>query len=110
MTCHQLDIRALVIEGRALGLSAREMPMPRYFIETDDGDQIHYDTTGHDLPDAASARKTVLDSLPDMARDKMPDGDTRTIVGTARDQNGDVVYVATLTLKGAWGPSFPRGT
>ena len=81
--------------------------MPRYFIDTDDGDRLHRDHTGHDLTDAEAARKFALDALPDMARDKMPDGDTRTITATVRDERGNVVYVASLTLKGEWGPGYP---
>lgn len=82
--------------------------MPRYFIDTDDGDRLHQDHTGHVLPDTEAARKTALDALPDMARDKIPDGDTRTITATARDEQGNVVYAATLTLKGERGPGYAR--
>ena len=77
--------------------------MPLYFIDTDDGDRVHRDDTGHDLPDAEAARTATLDALPDMARDKMPDGDRRTIIATARDGDGSVVYTAKLTLEGGWG-------
>ncbi len=86
----------------------RETLMPRYFIDTDDGDRLHQDHTGHVLPDTEAARKTALDALPDMARDKIPDGDTRTITATARDEQGNVVYAATLTLKGERGPGYVR--
>ena len=82
--------------------------MPRYFIDTDDGDYIHLDEDGHDLPDAEGARTATLDALPDIARDKMPDGDRRTIIATARDQKGSIVYSATLTLKGERGPGFTK--
>lgn len=86
------------------------MLMPRYFFDTDDGDHVHQDTTGHELPDAAAARTAALDSLPDMARDKMPDGDRRTIVATARDHKGVVVYRATLKLDGERGPGFAKAS
>ena len=74
--------------------------MPLYYFDTDDGDTMHRDTGGQNLPDAEAARCAALDALPDMARDKMPDGDSRTFIATARDQQGNMVYVATLTLKG----------
>ena len=74
--------------------------MPRYFIHTDDGDFQHRDEDGHDLPDVKAARLAVLDVLPDMARDKLPDGDSRTFSATAWDDQENIVYVATLTLKG----------
>ena len=81
--------------------------MPRYFIEADDGDFNHRDEEGHDLPDDEAARKAALDALPDMARDKIPDGDQRTFRATARDEQGNMVYGASLTLKGGWEPGAP---
>ena len=76
--------------------------MPRYFFDTDDGDQSFRDDEGLDLPHVEAAREAALDALPDMARDKMPDGDRRTFVATVRDAYGVVVYSATLSLKGEW--------
>ena len=76
--------------------------MPRYFFDTDDGDQSHRDDEGHDLPDVQAARVAALDVLPDMARDKMPDGDRRTFVASVRDDQGAIIYIATLSLKGEW--------
>ena len=84
--------------------------MPRFFIDTDDGDMAHRDVVGQDLPDAEAARMATLDGLPDMARDKMPDGDRRTFIARARDEQGNVVYVATLTLKGDRGPGFAKAS
>lgn len=76
--------------------------MPRYFFETNDGDVICRDDEGQDLPDAEAARKAALEALPDMARDRIPDGDHRVFVTTVRDERGATVYVATLLLKGEW--------
>ena len=77
--------------------------MPRYFIDTDDGDLSQQDADGLELPDDEAARTAALDALPDMARDKLPDGDHRTFRVTARDEQGAVVYCATMTLKGERG-------
>ena len=79
--------------------------MPRYFIDTDDGDVRINDDQGFDLADAEAARREAMAVLPDMARDKLPDGDRRTFVATVRDEEGSVVYSATLTLVGL---SFPK--
>ena len=76
--------------------------MPRYFFDTDDGDRSHRDDDGLDLPHPEAARRAALDALPDMARDKMPDGDRRTLVAAVRDERGTVVYSATLSLEGDW--------
>ena len=76
--------------------------MPRFFIDTDDGDSPHRDEEGFDLPDAQAARDAAMDALPDMARDKLPDGDRRTFTTTVRDQHGTVLYTAALSLVGEW--------
>lgn len=76
--------------------------MPRFFFDTDDGDRTIRDEEGQDLNDAETARRVALDVLPDMARDKLPDGDERTFVASLRDERGTVLYVATLSLRGEW--------
>lgn len=79
--------------------------MPHYYIDAYDGDFLHRDDEGHDLHDDAAARVATLDALPDMARDKIPDGDHRILRSTARDTHGGIIYTATLTLEGRWGPA-----
>ncbi len=76
--------------------------MPRYFIDTDDGNDLLIDGEGQVLLSEASARSFALDALPDMARDKMPDGDRHTFTVGVRDGTGALFYQATLTLKGEW--------
>lgn len=76
--------------------------MPRYYIDTDDGDFEDIDGEGYELPNAEAARKAAIDALPDMARQKLPDGDRRVFAAQVRDESGAIVYVATLTLVGEW--------
>ncbi|SDA33104.1 hypothetical protein SAMN02799622_05448 [Methylobacterium sp. UNC378MF] len=76
--------------------------MPRFFIDTDDGDTFVEDDEGLDLPDSEAAREIALRALPDIARDKMPDGDDRTFRASVRDETAAVIYEATLTLAGGW--------
>ncbi len=76
--------------------------MPRYFIDTDNGDTYVRDETGHEMPDHKAARRLALCSLPEMADDKMPDGDQRTFKALVRDEGGTVIYIATLELRGEW--------
>ncbi|WP_267427011.1 hypothetical protein [Methylobacterium sp. GC_Met_2] len=77
--------------------------MPRYFIDTSDGDTFVEDDEGHDLPCVEAARDAAQSALPDMARDAMPDGDGRIFCASVRDEVGTVLYKATLSLVGEWG-------
>lgn len=76
--------------------------MPRFFIDTDDGDYRLQDDEGFEFPDQGAARKAAVDALPDMARQKLPDGDRRVFAARVRNENGIIIYVATLTLAGEW--------
>jgi hypothetical protein len=79
-----------------------EQPVPQYYFDIDDGDRIDPDTDGLELPDDASARLKALDALPDIAREKIPDGDHRTFQILVRDGERRVIYTATLTLMARW--------
>ncbi len=50
--------------------------MPRYFIDTSDGDTFMYDDEGHDLPDPGAARDTAQ-----MALQTSPVTNCRTVNG-----------------------------
>lgn len=76
--------------------------MPHYFIETNDGDSFHRDRDGLDLKDDQAARVQAIAALPDMARDKIPDGDRRRLSVAVRNGDGRLIYRATLTLEGEW--------
>lgn len=51
--------------------------MPRYFIDTSDGQRPLIDNVGQEFPDAEAARRAALDALPDMARDELRSQDFR---------------------------------
>ena len=76
--------------------------MPRYFFDVHDGDKHHIDTTGHEFPDAESARLEALGSLPHIAQDEMPDGDQRVFIMDVRDDGDRVIFTATLALIARW--------
>lgn len=76
--------------------------MPRFFIETDDGDNVVFDDEGVVVGSNQMARDLALGALPEMAKDKLPDGDERTFTVTVYDDKRQPVYVATLSLKGVW--------
>lgn len=81
--------------------------MAHYTIDTDDDDRYVEGDYGEGLTCASAARRTALATLPDMARDKVPDGDQRTFKAIVRDHNGQEIYTATLTLVGEWKIALP---
>ncbi|WP_246685484.1 MULTISPECIES: hypothetical protein [unclassified Methylobacterium] len=74
----------------------------RYYIDTDDGDARVIDEAGFDLPGPLEARTTAIDALPDMARQKIPNGDDRTFSVSVRNEAGGVIYSAELVMTGTW--------
>lgn len=76
--------------------------MPRFFFHTSDGDVAITDDEGLDLRDAEAAREAALDALPDMARQKLPDGDHRKFEVVVEDETGKRIYEASLELNGRW--------
>ena len=76
--------------------------MPRYFFDTNDGDMLDLDDVGLDLTDHEAARREAIAALPDMARDKLPDGDRRNFSVRVRDEAGAAIYSASLALTGEW--------
>ena len=76
--------------------------MPHFFFDTDDGNFRHEDDEGSELPSIEAARIEALDALPDMARNQFPDRDRRTYSVRVRDEDGRVIYFASLDLVGEW--------
>ena len=72
--------------------------MPRFFFDTYDGDFFAPDNEGQDLADIEAAKLQAQEALPDMASDKLPDGDQRVFVVSVRDEAGQVVVRVALTL------------
>lgn len=81
-----------------------ELHVPHYYIDTDDDVLSVRDEAGFEFADAAAARDMAHRVLPEMAQHKIPDRDHRTFTANVRDQSGTILYVATLTLSGAWRP------
>ena len=82
--------------------ASRLSPVPRFFIDTHDGDFSATDDEGQSFANAAGARKAALRALPEMARDGIPDGDHREFTVNVRNEGGEEIYTATLTLRGGW--------
>ena len=72
--------------------------MPRFFFDTYDGDFFAPDNEGQDLEGIEAAKLMAQEALPNMAEDKLPDGDQRVFVVSVRDEAGQVVLRVSLTL------------
>jgi len=73
--------------------------MPRYFFDIRDGDRNTRDSEGTELADLKAALSEAQETLGDLARDKLPDGNHREFVIGVRDDVGAEVFTATLTLR-----------
>ncbi|GJE46218.1 DUF6894 family protein [Methylobacterium soli] len=76
--------------------------MPRYFIDTNDGDYYVRDEDGLELPAKEAAREIAITTLPDMARSVLPDGDRRTFCASVRDESGKTIFKAELEMRAEW--------
>lgn len=72
--------------------------MPRFFFDTYDGDRFIPDELGLELDDIEAAKIEAERALPDMAWDELPDGNQRTFIVSVRDEAGQVVLRAALSL------------
>jgi hypothetical protein len=75
-----------------------EMPVPRYFFDTYDGSRLINDPEGMELPNLEQVKAEAQNALPDLARDALPDGDQKTFIVSVRDEAGQVILRAALTL------------
>lgn len=76
--------------------------MARFFFDTHDGLKSLRDDIGLEFPDAQAARLAAIKALPDIARDRFPEGDRRDFTVDVRDERSHLIYTATLSLVGRW--------
>ena len=73
--------------------------MPRYFFDSDDGDRIHHDGKGLDLPDADTAIEEACRLALDLFHGVPRSG--RTIIAcVVRDEAGNVAHRLMLDVSG----------
>ena len=72
--------------------------MPRYYFDIVDGDRRFVDEEGTELEDADDARDEALETLGQIAKDKLPENDRRDFVLTVRE-GAQTVLTATLSLR-----------
>jgi len=72
--------------------------MPRYYFDLHDGGRFATDQTGVELDGLKAARQEAARMLGELAREIRLDGDRRDIVIEVKDQTGQRVLVAKLSV------------
>jgi hypothetical protein len=72
--------------------------MPRFYIDTDDGNLPVIDEDGAEYRDLASAEDEAMRTLPEMVQSRHPARNWREISATVRDEAGVVCFRASLAL------------
>jgi hypothetical protein len=76
--------------------------VPHFFFDIDDGEHVTRDDVGLHYPDAEMAKDQAVSTLPDVARDVMPDGAKRDFIVTMRNDGGTPIFRASLSLRTEW--------
>ncbi len=72
--------------------------MPRYFFDIHDGARFTADETGVELDGIEAARQEASRALGELVREILPDGDQREILIEVKDEAGQRVLVAKLSV------------
>jgi hypothetical protein len=72
--------------------------MPRYHFDLHDGARFTTDETGVELDDIKAARQEAARALGELARKILPDNDRREVVIEVKDETGQRVLVAKLSV------------
>ncbi|WP_373322399.1 DUF6894 family protein [Methylobacterium thuringiense] len=79
-----------------------EASLARYFFDFHDG-EVRRDAQGTECAGPEDVRREVLNTLPEIARPRIPKGGgNQAFTVVVRNENNVPVYVATLTFAGAW--------
>lgn len=76
--------------------------MPRYHFDIDDGQREIIDDDGKELSSPDAAQEEALTLLTSFARAALNGDGSRNVRVTVRNDTGDVVYTATMTLRSKW--------
>jgi len=77
--------------------------MSKFYFDVFDGETTTADKIGLDVEDdLEQVRDLAIDALPDIAREKLPDGDRAEFTVTVRDAQGSNVFRATLFFRAEW--------
>ena len=72
--------------------------MPRFYFDIHDGEAFTPDREGLDLEDLEAAKEEAKKTLPDIVKDKLPDGDRRDFTVDVKNVARQIVRRITLSL------------
>jgi hypothetical protein len=76
--------------------------MAIFFFDTFDGETLIKDLDGMSCSSTKELQDSAVAALPDMAREKLPDGLQRNFWVRVRDANNQQVFEASMTLSAQW--------
>jgi hypothetical protein len=77
--------------------------MPLYFFDfNDDSAPSPPDTMGTDLPSLEWIPEEAVAALANIAKDRLPAGNHRVFSASVRNEEGLVIFTASLTLQSGW--------
>jgi hypothetical protein len=76
--------------------------MPRYFLDWSDGKEWFHDEAGVELKTAQSIEAAAAKAIPDIARDRVPDGEEADFMVAVRDERRDLVLKTRLIYTRNW--------
>ena len=73
--------------------------MPRFYFDTDDGQQQIRDENGIDLPSVADIEPTIRDLLFDLGHAELLNARDRRFTAVVRDARGVIIYRRSMVLR-----------
>jgi hypothetical protein len=74
----------------------------RYYFDIDDGTTLFIDEEGTEIETLDLVRDEAMRLLPDLIRDRLPDGEYGTLAAHVRNCDGHCILTTTLVLRADW--------
>ncbi len=72
--------------------------MPLYYFDVREGVRFFVDQTGLEFPNLDAVERAAAESAAEIGRDRLPHGAARSITVEVRNQHGQRLITATVTL------------
>lgn len=76
--------------------------MPHFSFNVVDSKASTYDPISMDLATEEEAREEAITVLVGLAKDALPDGDTRDFTARVSSEGGDAIFEASLSFRSKW--------